>query len=175
MKKIFSIILISICTIIMITGCNEKVSKKDTGTSENRESQEIIKIMENVYVDYVNDIHLDSSKYIGKTIEIEGMFKEEKDENNKKHLYVYRLTDIMEHTHDEEGQHVEGDEDEYLTEMEVMSGFEFNYNYNHDLPKENDWIKVIGKLEDKDGSLIINAESVKIMKDRGMEKVQQFY
>ena len=81
----------------------------------------------------------------------------------------------MEHTHDEEGQHVEGDEDEYLTEMEVMSGFEFNYNYNHDLPKENDWIKVIGKLEDKDGSLIINAESVKIMKDRGMEKVQQFY
>ena len=53
-----------------MTGCNEKVSKKDTGTSENRESQEIIKIMENVYVDYVNDIHLDSSKYIGKTIEI---------------------------------------------------------------------------------------------------------
>lgn len=173
MKKIFRIILISICTIIMMTGCNEKVSKNDTDTSEDKESQEIIKIMENVYVDYINDIHLDSSKYIGKTIEIEGMFKEEKDENNKKHLYVYRLTDIMEHTHDEEGNHVEGDEDEHLAEVEVMSGFEFNYN--DDLPKEDDWIKVIGKLEEKDGSLIINAESVKIMKDRGMEKVQQFY
>lgn len=157
----------------MVTGCNEKVSKNDTDTSEDKESQEIIKIMENVYVDYINDIHLDSSKYIGKTIEIEGMFKEEKDENNKKHLYVYRLTYIMEHTHDEEGNHVEGDEDEHLAEVEVMSGFEFNYN--DDLPKENDWIKVIGKLEEKDGSLIINAESVKIMKDRGMEKVQQFY
>ena len=144
MKKIFSIILISICTIIMMTGCNEKISKNYTDTSENKESQEIIKIMENVYVDYINDIYLDSSKYIGKTIEIEGMFKEERDENNKKHLYVYRLTDIMQHTHDEEGKHVEGDEDEYLIEVEVMSGFEFNYN--DDLPKENDWIKVIGSL-----------------------------
>lgn len=173
MKKIFSIILISICTIIMMTGCNEKISKNYTDTSENKESQEIIKIMENVYVDYINDIYLDSSKYIGKTIEIEGMFKEERDKNNKKHLYVYRLTDIMEHTHDEEGKHVEGDEDEYLVEVEVMSGFEFNYN--DDLPKENDWIKVIGSLEEKDGSLIINAKSVKIMQARGMEKVQQFY
>lgn len=173
MKKIFSIILISVCTIIMMTGCNEKITKNYTDTSENKESQEIIKIMENVYVDYINDIYLDSSKYIGKTIEIEGMFKEERDENNKKHLYVYRLTDKMEHTHDEEGKHVKGDEDEYLVEVEVMSGFEFNYN--DDLPKENDWIKVIGSLEEKDGSLIINAESVKIMKARGMEKVQQFY
>lgn len=173
MKKRFSIILISICTIIMMTGCNEKVSKNNTENSENKESQEIIKIMENVYVDYVNDIHLDSSKYLGKTIEIEGMFTKEKDENNKNHLYVYRLTDVMEYIHDDEGKHVEGDEDDHMVEMEVKSGFEFDYS--GDLPKENDWIKVSGKLKEKDGNIIINADSVKIMKDRGMEKVQEFY
>lgn len=174
MKKILSIILISIFTIIIMTGCNEKVSSENTKADKNEESQEIVKIMENVYVDYVNDIYLDSSKYIGKTIEIEGMFRQEEDENSKNHLYVYRLTDIMEHTHDDEeleDSHV--NEEEHEVQVEAMCGFEFDYKGT--LPKENDWIKVVGKLEEQDGSLIINADSVKIMEDRGMEKVKQFY
>lgn len=167
MKKIFNIILISICTITIMTGCNKKVSDENTNDYKNKDSQEIIKIMENVYVDYINDIYLDSSKYIGKTIEIEGMFTKSTDEDNKNHLYVYRLTDIIEHTHDEESGYEENHK------VESMCGFEFNYK--GDLPDENDWIKVVGKLEEQDGNLIINADSVKIIKERGREKVNQFY
>ena len=170
MKQIFGIILISICTIMMMTGCNEKVSNENTNINKSQDSQEIIKIMENVYVDYINDIYLDSSKYVGKIIEIEGMFTKSKDEDNKDHLYVYRLTDIIEHSHDDENSEHENEEN---SEVETMCGLEFDYN--GDLPKENDWIKVVGKLEEQDGYLIINADSVEIMKDRGMEKVKQFY
>lgn len=170
MKKILNIILISICIIIVMTGCSKKVSEENINVHENKDSQEIIKIMENVYVDYINDIYLDSSKYIGKTIEIEGMFTNLVDEDNKNHLYVYRLTDIIEHTH--EHTHEEDSECEDH-EVESMCGLEFDYNGN--LPNENDWIKVVGTLEEQDGNLIINADSVEIMKERGLEKVKQLY
>lgn len=174
MKKIFSIILISICTIVMISGCNKNISDNDQVEDNGKqESQEIIKIMENVYVDYINEIYLDSNNYVGKTIEIEGMFNVEKDDNGKNHMYVYRLTDINEHVHEHDEEHIDGDEEEHTVEMEVMMGFEFDYNGN--LPQKNDWIKVVGELKEIDGDLIISADSVEIMEDRGLEKVKEFY
>lgn len=88
MKKFLSIILISICLLSLLSGCNnnevEEIKKAET-------SYEIIKVMENVYVDYINDIYLDRGKYLGKTIEIEGMFTSETDDENKNHMYVYRI------------------------------------------------------------------------------------
>ena len=166
MKKIFTIILISICIIIVMTGCSKKVSEENINVHENKDSEEIIKIMENVYVDYINDIYLDSSKYIGKAIEIEGMFTNLVDEDNKNHLYVYRITDIMEHTHEEDSECENH-------EVESMLGLEFSYNGN--LPNENEWIKVVGTLEEQDGNLIINADSVEIVNERGLEKVNKLY
>ena len=70
--------LISICSLVAIVGCTQK----EVDNSQKVEnSDETIKVMEDVYVDYINDIYLDSSKYIGKTIEIEGLFTVEKDKN----------------------------------------------------------------------------------------------
>ena len=40
MNKILSIILISIFTIIIMTGCNEKVSSENTKADKNEESQD---------------------------------------------------------------------------------------------------------------------------------------
>ena len=168
MKKFLSIILISICLLSLLSGCNnnevEEIKKAET-------SYEIIKIMENVYVDYVNDIHLDSSKYIGKTIEIEGMFTSETDDENKNHMYVYRIAEVVEDNHDDSFNNFHNHEETEL--VEEKCGLEFSYDKN--LPKENDWIKVIGKLSENDGSLIIKAKSVEILKDRGLEKVTSFY
>ena len=123
--------------------------------------------MENVYVDYINDIYMDSSKYIGKVIEIEGMFTNIVDEDNKSYMYIYRLTDVIEHNHDD---NFECDDNKMI---ESMCGLEFYYDGKS--PVENDWIKVIGVLEERDGNLIINADSVEIMKERGLEKVNQLY
>ena len=59
MKKFLSIILISICLLSLLSGCNnnevEEIKKAET-------SYEIIKVMENVYVDYINDIYLDKGQ-----------------------------------------------------------------------------------------------------------------
>lgn len=173
MRKIFRIISISILAIIMMTGCNRNLNEEASKIDDNKDSQEIIKVMESVYVDYVNDIHLDSDKYIGKTIEIEGIFTEEKDDDNKNHLYVYRLTDTTQYSHDDESHDHNHEEEEEIYEVETKCGLEFEYS--GDYPKENDWIKVIGKLELRDENIIINADSVEVMEERGLEKVKQFY
>lgn len=167
MNRVFNIILIIMFVMISITGCNKKVFEENTKTYDNKDSREIVKIMENVYVDYINDIYMDSSKYIGKFIEIEGMFTNIVDEDNKSYMYVYRLTDVIEHNHDDNFEC----EDNKM--IESMCGLEFYYDGK--LPIENDWIKVIGVLEERDGNLIINADSVEIIKERGLEKVNQLY
>lgn len=168
MKKFLSIILISICLLSLLSGCNnnevEEIKKAET-------SYEIIKVMENVYVDYINDIYLDRGKYLGKTIEIEGMFTSETDDENKNHMYVYRIAEVVEDNHDDSFNNFHNHEETEMVEEEC--GLEFSYDKN--LPKENDWIKVIGKLSENDGSLIIKAKSVEILKDRGLEKVTSFY
>ena len=60
MKKFFKVMLISICSLVAIVGCTQK----EVDNSQKVEnSDETIKVMEDVYVDYINDIYLDSSKY----------------------------------------------------------------------------------------------------------------
>ncbi len=101
MKKFFKVMLISICSLVAIVGCTQK----EVDNSQKVEnSDETIKVMEDVYVDYINDIYLDSSKYIGKTIEIEGLFTVEKDKNDKEHFYVYRWSDMEVDSNDYEEQ-----------------------------------------------------------------------
>ena len=179
MKKFFSIMLISTCLTMLTVGCNKnetteiKDSKQQTEENQQRED-EIIKIMENVYVDYINDINMDQTKYIGKTIEIEGMFTKEKDEKHQEHLYIYRNVDVMDESYENEYSHdgeVHNHEDTEI--VETKCGLEFSYEGS--LPKEDDWIKVTGKIQQKDNSIIIVADSLEVMEERGLEKVTSFY
>ena len=56
MKKFFKVMLISICSLVAIVGCTQK----EVDNSQKVEnSDETIKVMEDVYVDYINDIYLD--------------------------------------------------------------------------------------------------------------------
>ena len=57
--------------------------------------------------------------------------------------------------------------------VEGKCGLEFSYDKK--LPKKDDWIKVIGKLKNKNNNLIIEAETVEIMNEKGLEKVKSFY
>lgn len=166
MKKFFGIILISICFLLILSGCDKNKVKEN---SEAENTEETIKIMDDVYVDYINDIYLDSAKYINKNLEIEGLFTIENDKNNNPHFYVYRWVDVEENSHGE-SSHNHGESSDNIEEK---FGLEFIYNEN--FPKKNDWIKVIGKLKEKNNRLIIEANSVKVMKEKGLEKVKSFY
>ena len=54
-----------------------------------------------------------------------------------------------------------------------MSGFKLTYDKV--MPKEKEWIKVIGVLEKEDNDIVIKATSITTMQERGLEKVTSFY
>lgn len=154
MKKIILFLFISLLTMYCFLG--------KRSSTENNSSDEVIKVMEPVYLDYVQEIHLNQDEYMGKTIEIEGMFTSKYDEiENKTFYYIYRLSDNI-HYHDDKKE-IE----------EVMSGFKLTYDKV--MPKEKEWIKVIGVLEKEDNDIVIKATSITTMQERGLEKVTSFY
>ncbi len=117
-----------------------------------------LEIKEKMFVTQINEIYANTKDYLGKTLMYEGIFGIYNYEDIKKDFYyVYRngpgccVTD-------------------------AQAGFEVVYD--KDYPKENDWVRVIGKLDyckDKKGVdvLCIKATSIKKMKTRGKEIVVQ--
>lgn len=183
MKRILNITLIVFCLSIILVGCNrsnQNIEDKNTDiknqTETKYEDENFIKVMENVYVDYINDIYLDTERYLGNTIEIEGMFNKEVDENGKEHYYVYRLTQNESSKECENEEHNHNDDDNNHQEHEMIeSKIGLEFSFDGELPKEKDWIKVVGKLKIKDKSIILDSADVEIMKERGLEKVKALY
>ncbi|MDO5294197.1 MAG: hypothetical protein Q4F05_15770 [bacterium] len=118
---------------------------------------DVIEINEKMYVTWVNEIYINPKSYLGKTIHIEGMYKPIKNEtNNDTYHYVYR-----------NGPGCCG--------TDGMCGFEILYNGT--MPVENDWIDVVGVLEEivDDGEtyLALNVSSLTVKTERGSENVTQ--
>lgn len=113
-------------------------------------------ITEDKYVSCVNDIYVYTEDYLGKMIRIEGIYLGETFEGRDYH-YIYR--------------HGPGCCD---TDGE-MCGFEFTYN--GDMPKNGDWIEVVGTLrqylEGNLAYLTLDAISVTIKDERGQEDVKE--
>jgi putative membrane protein len=117
-----------------------------------------VDITEKMYVSYINEIYVNTDDYIGKIIRIEGMFQAYTDENTGNiYYYVYRT-----------GPGCCGNDGS-------MCGFEFTWN--GDMPKDNDWVEVVGSLRsyEEDGCeyLTLDAKSVIVMEARGAETVYQ--
>lgn len=117
---------------------------------------DVIAIKEDVFATMCDDIYLNTKGYLGKTIKIEGMAEETLDETYKETIYsVYRTSSGC-------------------CGNDGWSGFE--YVYEGEMPKDNDWIEVVGVLEsyELDGQeyLRLRAESVTVKDQRGAEFVQ---
>ena len=113
-------------------------------------------ITEDKYVSCVNDIYVYAEDYLGKMIRIEGMYLGEVFEGRDYH-YIYR--------------HGPGCCD---TDGE-MCGFEFTYN--GDMPKDGDWIEVVGTLrqylEGNLAYLTLDAISVTVKDEQGAKDVKE--
>ena len=144
MKKLICLLLVTAIAIVCV-GCNDGYIKR-RGT---------IDITEKLYVTYINEIYTNTEDYIGRTIKIQGMFAAEQVEDNS-YYYVYRV-----------GPGCCGNDGN-------MCGFEFTTNNGY--PESNDWIEVVGKLrtyeENGNTFLTLDAESVTVMEERGLEVVQ---
>lgn len=133
-------------------------SEKAKQSSDFDPSDIDVDITENMYVAYINEIYINTEDYLGKVIRIQGMFQAYTDENTgNTYYYVYRT-----------GPGCCGNDGS-------MCGFEFTWD--GDMPKDNDWIEVVGKLrqyeEDGTAYLTLDAESVTVMDERGSETVYQ--
>jgi hypothetical protein len=118
-------------------------------------SGDIVDVTEKMYVPLINDIYTNTPGYLGKTIRIEGMFTSQ-EYNGKTYYFVYRV-----------GPGCCGNDGN-------MCGFEFTYDGG--MPKDNDWIEVVGELtsyeEEGYTYLSLNADMVTVKTERGKETVK---
>lgn len=164
MKKYFALFLTA-CMVFSFSACG-KTDKDSANTSVGNTTKAataaasatgVINITEKLFVTYINEIYTNTSDYIGKTIQIEGMFDEYYEKTNgNTYYYVFRT-----------GPGCCGNDGS-------MCGFEFTYGGK--MPTEDDWIEVVGTLRTyKEGAntyLTLDASSVTVKDTRGAEVVQ---
>lgn len=159
---IILIMLLSLCACRSSVTDDASLPQSNTLSSptpnSTKQDNDVINITEKMYVTYINEIYTNTKDYIGKTIKIEGMFTSENSEQTgKTYHYVYRT-----------GPGCCGNDGS-------MCGFEFTFNGN--MPKKNDWICVEGILgtyeENGNNYLSLNAKSVTVLETRGAETVYQ--
>jgi putative membrane protein len=136
-----------------------KADAESTSLLENTQEGEVIEITEKMYVTFINDIYTNTEDYLGKTISIEGMFTSSYFvDTYTTYYYVYRV-----------GPGCCGNDGN-------MCGFEFTFE--GDMPADNDWISVVGTLEEYEENgvtyLTIKADQVMVMEERGEEVVNVY-
>lgn len=126
-------------------------SKGDTTGNES-----IVEIKEKMFIAQTNDIYLNPEEYLGRTIKYEGIFDFYEDEETGPIYYVFRY-----------GPGCCG--------YDANAGFEVTWS--GDYPNRNDWVEVIGLLEEyeEDGSkyLRLSLSSLTVLNTRGAESVYQ--
>lgn len=162
MKWLFKTGIVFLLGLTLLAGCTgqEKSAKgapseESSSTKEIPKSgEEIVEITEKMYLTYINEIYINAKSYLGKTIELEGMFSSEQ-YAGKTYYYIYRV-----------GPGCCGNDG-------AMCGFEFVTEET--LPKDKDWIKVKGILEEYEeaGQMYLRLKdcTVTVMEQRGKENI----
>lgn len=167
-------------TIEELKAQNEK-EKRET-IEKNKKITEVIEVKEDMYVTKISEIGVDAGKTEGRIIKLEGMY--------------YKGMPYVEASVDPNAiEEAQNNNTEVKKETKVTPGTEnknyvlrkspgccgddgfvgFGFEYNGELPKENDWIEVTGELtlSEDTGEMVLKASSVKILDKRGTEFVTQ--
>lgn len=138
---------------LIVALCAAGCSKEDASTTASSAAPDAIKIPETVFIEMINDVYLNSSDYLGKTLTYEGIFTSSEWENETYH-YVIRY-----------GPGCCGYDGE--------AGFEVSWE--GPLPKDDDWAEAVGVLEEyeEDGYMYLRLRlsSLTVLDTRGAEFV----
>ncbi len=157
MKKRLAVIML-VC-VLVITGCQTRaVVAEPVATQQVQPASPelpVVEITEKMFIAQCNDVYFNPDDYQGKAIKLEGIYSNYKDEQSgKTYHYVMRY-----------GPGCCG--------SDGSAGFEFMYD--GDIPKLNDWIEVIGTVEKmmEDGVeyIVLRASKVTVLDVRGQEFV----
>lgn len=169
MKKLSALILV---WLLLLSGCgnqntssdaadaanaaNAKETSSETTVENTQESNEVVEITENLFIAQTNEIYLNAVDYLGKTIKYEGIFN----------VYEWEETDTTYYQVIRYGPGCCGNDG--------VAGFEVIWD--GDYPKQDDWVEVIGTLEEyeENGSQIlrIRLTSLSVLEERGEEYVE---
>jgi len=152
-KKLVNAAVLITLTALFLVGCS--------GTKKSEVSNDIIVIKEKMFISQVNDIYLNAEDYLGKTIKLQGIFKEEQPYEGDPYCFVLRY-----------GPGCCG--------FDGNVGFEIKWDETRaqPFPKEDAWIETIGVLKqyEEDGYdqyLYLDLISLNVLNKRGAEIVSQ--
>ena len=151
--------IIAVIVIIIASLISVNIFKK-SGNKESRGGQDgIIEIRDRLFIAQINDVYRNRNDYLGKTIKLEGIFKEwQYDEEEKTYNYVLRY-----------GPGCCGDDGNV--------GFEVMLAENLEYPEHDSWVEATGELktymENSQSILYLDLFSLVVMNTRGMEYVRQ--
>jgi len=147
-------VLITITASFFITGCS---GTKKTEASEDK----IIEIKEKMFITQVNDVYLNSKDYLGKTIKLEGIFKNDQTYDGEQYYFVLRY-----------GPGCCG--------YDGVAGFEIKWDESkeQEYPPVDSWVESTGVLKqyEQDGYdqyLYLDLISLNVLDKRGAETVVQ--
>jgi uncharacterized membrane protein YcgQ (UPF0703/DUF1980 family) len=158
----------------LVFGCGDKSSGAAAGppgsppenapaasAKEEAPQEKILEIREKMFIAQTNEVYLNAEDYLGRTIKLEGLFKEEEYENQN-HCYVLRY-----------GPGCCGNDGN--------AGFEVAWEDSgaapRGYPRIDDWVEALGVLktyeEDGYSYLYIALSNLRVLDKRGAEFVTQ--
>ena len=164
MKKL---ILLLFVLLTVFTGCSQKNAAAEIPSENNTKNEEvknskkseddIIEIKEKMFVAQTNEIYINKEEYLGKTIKLEGIFDEQYSSKfDKTYYHIYRKSPGC-------------------CGNDGVSGFEIIWDKEY--PKVNDWIEVVGTLEEYEEQgynfLRLRLKELNVKEERGKEFVNQ--
>jgi len=145
MKKALSAILSLVVVVACLSGC-----------SGGKKVNTILNITESNYLLITEDIYKNPTDYTGRTVKIEGLFEAD-GHGEHSHYYVYRYAPVYNGEHG----HVQ------------IQKLGFEVSYKGDMPKDNDWIEIVGVLQSRishgNTILVLEADSITVLEERGAE------
>lgn len=163
MKKKYLGIILSLLFIGNLIACSNNNNNEDIVSEEDNIGIEEVnddayEIDERIFIMEVRYITNHPDEYLGKAIKLQGYYY--KEENDEEISYIVR--------------NIEGEDNTNKV------GFEFTYD--GEMPKENDWIEVVGVLEECEHNheseeehshnhVRLKLESLKVMDTRGQDTV----
>jgi len=148
-------VIITVVTVLFLGNCSSK--NKSDSSNDN-----IVEIKEKMFIAQVMDVYNNAEDYLGKTIKLEGLFKEENSDEGNQYCFVLRY-----------GPGCCG--------FDGNAGFEIRWDKSRakPYPKVDSWIETIGVLKQyrEDGYdqdyLYLDLISLNVLNKRGAEAVLQ--
>jgi putative membrane protein len=154
---IIALSLLAVAASFFMTSC-AKAPKKEQLTKAEKE--QIVEIKEKMFISQVSDVYSNADDYLGKTIKLEGLFKEEQG-YDKSYCFVLRY-----------GPGCCG--------YDGNVGFEVVWDNEQakPYPAVDSWVEAVGVLKsyEEDGPmqyLYLDLASLNVLSKRGAEKVAQ--